>query len=61
MQLPEQIDTTDIRAADGLYMVLVNDEPLRTPKGHSVQVSSWDLANAMADELMLKVCWIYSA
>jgi hypothetical protein len=31
MQLPEQIDTTDIRAADGLYMVLVNDEPLRTP------------------------------
>jgi chaperone required for assembly of F1-ATPase len=52
MQLPEQIDTTDIRAADGLYMVLVNDEPLRTPKGHPVQVSSWDLANAMADELM---------
>jgi chaperone required for assembly of F1-ATPase len=52
MQLPEQIDTTDIRAADGLYTVLVNDEPLFTPKGHPVQVSSWDLANAMADELM---------
>ena len=52
MQLPDQIDTTDIRAADGLYTVLVNDEPLFTPKGHVVQVSSWDLANAMADELM---------
>ena len=52
MHLPEQIDTTDIRAADGLYTVLVNDEPLFTPKGHAVQVSSWDLANAMADELM---------
>ena len=52
MQLPEQIDTTDIRATDGLYTVLVNDEPLFTPKGHAVQVSSWDLANAMADELM---------
>jgi len=52
MQPPEQIDTTDIRAADGLYTVLVNDEPLVTPKGHAVQVSSWDLANAIADELM---------
>jgi chaperone required for assembly of F1-ATPase len=52
MQLPEHIDTTDIRGADGLYTLLVNDEPLRTPKGHPVQVPSWDLANAMADELM---------
>jgi chaperone required for assembly of F1-ATPase len=52
MQPPAPIDTTDIRAADGLFMVLVNDEPLFTPKGHAVQVSSWDLANAMADELM---------
>ena len=52
MQLPEQIDTTDIRAADGVYTVLVNDEPLRTPKGHAVQLLSWALANAMADELM---------
>jgi chaperone required for assembly of F1-ATPase len=52
MKLPEQIDTTDIRAADGVYAVLVNDEPLRTPKGHAVQVLSWALANAMADELM---------
>jgi chaperone required for assembly of F1-ATPase len=52
MQLPEQIDSTDIRAADGIYTLLVNDEPLRTPKGHPVQVPSWDLANAMADELM---------
>jgi chaperone required for assembly of F1-ATPase len=52
MQLPEQIDTTDIRATDGLYTLLINDAPLRTPKGHSVQAPSWDLANAMADELM---------
>ena len=52
MQRPEQIDTTDIRATDGLYTLLINDEPLRTPKGHSVQAPSWDLANAMADELM---------
>jgi chaperone required for assembly of F1-ATPase len=52
MKLPDQIVTTDIRAADGLYMVLVNDEPLRTPKGHAVQLLSWELANAMADELM---------
>jgi chaperone required for assembly of F1-ATPase len=52
MKLPEHIDTTDIRAADGLYTVMVNEEPLRTPKGHPVQVASWELANAMADELM---------
>jgi chaperone required for assembly of F1-ATPase len=52
MKPPEQIDTTDIRAADGIYTVLVNDEPLRTPKGHPVQVLSWALANAMADEIM---------
>jgi chaperone required for assembly of F1-ATPase len=52
MQLSTQIDTTDIRAADGIYTVLVNDEPLGTPKGHPVRVLSWELANAMADELM---------
>jgi chaperone required for assembly of F1-ATPase len=52
MQLPEHIDTTDIRATDSIYMLLVNDELLHTPKGHPVLVSSWDLANAMADELM---------
>jgi chaperone required for assembly of F1-ATPase len=52
MQLPEHIDTTDIQAADGIYTVMVNDEPLRTPKGHPVQVVSWELANALADELM---------
>ena len=52
MQLPDQIETTDIRAADGVYLVLVNDQPLRTPKGHAVQLASWALANAMADELM---------
>jgi chaperone required for assembly of F1-ATPase len=52
MKLPEHIETTDIRASDGVYTVMVNDEPLRTPKGHPVQVSSWALANAMADELM---------
>jgi chaperone required for assembly of F1-ATPase len=52
MKLPEQIDTTDIQAVDGVYTVLVNDEPLRTPKGHPVRVLSWDLANAMADDLM---------
>jgi chaperone required for assembly of F1-ATPase len=52
MKLPEHIDTTDIRAADGIYTVMVNEEPLRTPKGHPVQVLSWELANAMADELM---------
>jgi chaperone required for assembly of F1-ATPase len=52
MKLPEQIVTTDIRATDGAYTVLVNDEPLRTPKGHVVQVWSWALANAMADAIM---------
>jgi chaperone required for assembly of F1-ATPase len=52
MTPPEQITTTDIRATDGIYLVLVNDEPLRTPKGHPVRVSSWELANAIADELM---------
>src|SRR5919198_1993465 len=52
MRLPERIDTTDVRASDGTYTVMVNDEPLRTPKGHPVTVYSWDLANAMADELM---------
>jgi chaperone required for assembly of F1-ATPase len=52
VQLPEQVETTDIRANDGLYTVLVNDQPLRTPKGYPVQVLSWDLANAMADELI---------
>ena len=52
MHLPARIDTTDIQATDGIYMVLVNDEPLRTPKGHPVCLLSWELANAMADELM---------
>ena len=52
MKPPEPIETTDIRASDGLYTVLVNDEPLRTPKGHAVRVLSWELANAMAEELM---------
>jgi chaperone required for assembly of F1-ATPase len=52
MTLPEQINTTDIRADDGIYTVLVNDELLRTPKGHPVRMLSWELANAMADELM---------
>jgi chaperone required for assembly of F1-ATPase len=52
MQLPEFITTTDVRAADATYTVLVNDEPLRTPKGHLVTVRSWELANAMADDLM---------
>ena len=52
MELSEPIETTDIRASEGVYTVLVNDEPLRTPKGHAVRVLSWDLANAMADELM---------
>jgi chaperone required for assembly of F1-ATPase len=52
MKLPEQIHTTDIRASDGIYTVMVNDEPLRTPKGHAVRVLSWALANAMADELI---------
>jgi chaperone required for assembly of F1-ATPase len=52
MRLPEYIDTTDIRASDETYTVVVNDEPLRTPKGHPVTVRSWGLANAIADELM---------
>jgi chaperone required for assembly of F1-ATPase len=52
MQLPERIDTTDVRASDNTYTIVVNDEPLRTPKGHPVTVCSWDLANAIADELM---------
>ena len=52
MKLPERIDTTDIQTVDGIYTVLVNEEPLRTPKGHPVRMSSWELANAMADELM---------
>jgi chaperone required for assembly of F1-ATPase len=52
MHLPEQIDSTDIRAFDGMYTVLVNDAPLYTPKGHPVQVPSWGLANAIADDLM---------
>jgi len=52
MKLPEQIETTDIRASDGVYTVMVNDAPLLTPKGHPVRVASWELANAMADELM---------
>jgi chaperone required for assembly of F1-ATPase len=52
MKPPEQIDTTDIQAADGIYTVLVNDGTLCTPKGHPVRVLSWELANAMADEIM---------
>jgi chaperone required for assembly of F1-ATPase len=52
MKLPEQIETTDIQASDGIYTVMVNDAPLLTPKGHPVRVTSWELANAMADELM---------
>jgi chaperone required for assembly of F1-ATPase len=52
MKLPEPIETTDIRASDGVYAVMVNDAPLLTPKGHPVRVASWELANAMADELM---------
>ena len=52
MQLPERIDTTDVRASENTYTVVVNDEPLRTPKGHPVTVCSWDLANVIADELM---------
>jgi chaperone required for assembly of F1-ATPase len=52
MRPPESIETTDIRASDATYTIVVNDEPLRTPKGHLVTVLSWELANAMADELM---------
>ena len=42
MKLPEQVLTTDIRASDGAYTILVNEAPLLTPKGHAVSVSSWD-------------------
>jgi chaperone required for assembly of F1-ATPase len=52
MRLPEYIETTDVRAADGTYTVIVNDMPLHTPKGHPVTLLSWDSANALADELM---------
>src|SRR5262245_53954567 len=52
MQLPEQIDATDIRAADGLYAVLVSDEPLRAREGHPVPVSSWEWPNTMANQRM---------
>jgi chaperone required for assembly of F1-ATPase len=52
MKLPEQVLTTDIRASDATYTILVNETPLLTPKGHAVSVSSWELANALADELM---------
>jgi chaperone required for assembly of F1-ATPase len=54
MKLPERVETTDIRASDGVYAVMVNDAPLLTPKGHAVRVTSWELANAMADELMVE-------
>jgi chaperone required for assembly of F1-ATPase len=54
MQLPDEILTTDIRASDGMYTIMVNEAPLLTPKGHAVSVDSWDLANALADELMAK-------
>jgi chaperone required for assembly of F1-ATPase len=52
MKLPERIETTDIRASDGVYTLMVNDELLCTPKGHPVRVVSWELANAIANELM---------
>jgi chaperone required for assembly of F1-ATPase len=52
MKLPEQVLTTDIRASDATYTILVNAVPLLTPKGHAVSVHSWDLANALADELI---------
>ncbi len=52
MKPPDRIETTDVRAADGTYTVMVNDVPLRTPKGHVVTVLSWEFANALADELM---------
>lgn len=54
MKLPEHVETTDIRASDGVYAIMVNDAPLLTPKGHPVRVTSWELANAMADELMVE-------
>lgn len=49
---PQYIETTDVRAADGTYTVMVNDILLCTPKGHPVTLLSWDFANALADELM---------
>jgi chaperone required for assembly of F1-ATPase len=52
MQLPEEILTTDIRASDGTYTIMVNEALLLTPKGHAVCLHSWDLANALAGELM---------
>ena len=52
MRLPERILSTDIRASDGIYGIVVNDVPLLTPKGHPVTVLSWELANAMAEEFM---------
>ena len=52
MKLPDRIETTDVRAYESSYTVLVNDEPLCTPKGHPVSVRSWELANAIADDLM---------
>jgi len=51
MQLPTSIETTDVRAYESAYTVMINDAPLFTPKGHPVTVSSWDLANAIADDL----------
>ena len=51
MQLPASIETTDVRAYESTYTVMVNDVPLFTPKGHPVTVPSWDLANAIADDL----------
>jgi chaperone required for assembly of F1-ATPase len=52
MKLPEEILTTDIRASNDTYTIMVNEAPLLTPKGHAVSLHSWDLANALADELM---------
>lgn len=52
MKLPDRIETTDVRAADGMYTVMVDGLPLRSPKGHPVTFRSWDLANALADELI---------
>jgi len=52
MKLPERIETTDVRAYEDLYTVMVNDECLLTPKGHAVVVRSWELANAIADDLV---------
>ncbi len=52
MKIPERIETTDVRAYEDIYTVMVNDEPLLTPKGHPVSVRSWELANAIADDLV---------